>query len=185
VFSPVPILAQFRAACSDAMALRPSQIRATSVDGALMIPSALSLRRHDDELLMPVLIMAGKGNKVVFARGAKGAGRAVSSLRCLERFSRPRWPTLQDATRRVVGLVVLLLLAPAPLSNTLPGLVLAVIASAYLQRDGLLLSLGQLSALVLFAFISAAAWSAASATLTSPSSQRSRHSGSAPDLSTV
>ena len=33
-------------------------IRATSVDGALMIPGALSLRRHYDDLRMPVLIMA-------------------------------------------------------------------------------------------------------------------------------
>ncbi|WP_218127571.1 alpha/beta fold hydrolase [Belnapia rosea] len=71
MFSPAPISARFRADYSDAMALRPSQIRATSVDGALMIPGALSLRRHYDELSMPVVIMAGEGDKVVFARRAK------------------------------------------------------------------------------------------------------------------
>ncbi len=98
------------------------------------------------------------------------AGWAVPSVRCLERFSRPRWPALQDATRRVAGLIVLplgmLLLVPVPLSNILPGVVLAVIAGAYLQRDGLLLCLGLVSALILFAFASAVAWSAASLTLT-------------------
>lgn len=98
---------------------------------ALIILGALRLRRHDDDLFTPMVIMAGEGNKVVFTRGAKGAGWAVPSLRCLERFSRPGWTTLQDATQCVVGLAVLLLV-PAPLSNTLPGLVLAVIASAYL-----------------------------------------------------
>lgn len=79
MFSPAPIPQRFRADYSDAMALRPSQIRATSVDGALMIPSALRLRRHYDKLRMPVAIMAGKGDKVVFARPAicRPASRAA------------------------------------------------------------------------------------------------------------
>ncbi len=71
MFSPAPISARFRANYSDSMALRPSQIRATSVDGALMIPGALSLSRHYDALSMPVVIMAGEGDKVVFAGRAK------------------------------------------------------------------------------------------------------------------
>ena len=50
MFSPAPVTARFKREYSDAMALRPSQIRATSVDGALMIPGALRLRRHYDEL---------------------------------------------------------------------------------------------------------------------------------------
>jgi pimeloyl-ACP methyl ester carboxylesterase len=71
MFSPAPIPPRFRADYSDAMALRPSQIRATSVDGALMIPGALSLRRHYGALPMPVAIMAGEGDKVVFKRNAE------------------------------------------------------------------------------------------------------------------
>jgi pimeloyl-ACP methyl ester carboxylesterase len=71
MFSPTPVPARFRMDYSNAMALRPSQIRATSVDGALMIPGALGLRRHYDELSMPVVIVAGKGDKVVVARRAK------------------------------------------------------------------------------------------------------------------
>jgi pimeloyl-ACP methyl ester carboxylesterase len=70
MFSPARVPARFRTEYSDAMALRPSQIRATSGDGALMIPGALSLQRHYRELSMPVVIMAGKGDKVVFARMA-------------------------------------------------------------------------------------------------------------------
>jgi pimeloyl-ACP methyl ester carboxylesterase len=53
------------------MALRPSQIRATSVDGALMIPGALNLRGHYKNLSLPVVIMAGDGDKVVFMRRAR------------------------------------------------------------------------------------------------------------------
>jgi pimeloyl-ACP methyl ester carboxylesterase len=44
MFSPARVPAQFQSEYSSAMALRPSQIRATSVDGALMIPSVLRLR---------------------------------------------------------------------------------------------------------------------------------------------
>jgi len=71
MFSPAAIPARFRAEYSDAMALRPSQIRATSADGALMIPGALQLRGDYASLPMPVTIMAGKGDKVVFARRAR------------------------------------------------------------------------------------------------------------------
>ncbi len=71
MFSPAPVTARFEREYSDAMALRPSQIRATSVDGALMIPGALGLRRHYDDLRMPVAIVAGDGDKVVRKRSAE------------------------------------------------------------------------------------------------------------------
>jgi pimeloyl-ACP methyl ester carboxylesterase len=50
------------------MALRPSQIRATAGDGALMIQGALGLRAHYKDLTLPVTIIAGDGDKVVFKR---------------------------------------------------------------------------------------------------------------------
>ena len=71
MFSPQPVPERFRAEYSDAMALRPSQIRATSVDGALMIPSALSLRHAYEDLALPVFIIAGASDKVVFAKSAR------------------------------------------------------------------------------------------------------------------
>ena len=95
LFSPAEVPARFQAEYSPAMALRPSQIRATSVDGALMIPGALSLRGRYKELSLPVVIMAGDGDKVVFKRSAerlhadvkgsvlrivKGAGHMVHHL---------------------------------------------------------------------------------------------------------
>jgi pimeloyl-ACP methyl ester carboxylesterase len=50
------------------MALRPSQLRATSVDGTLMIQGAIALRDRYKDLTLPVVIIAGEGDKVVFKR---------------------------------------------------------------------------------------------------------------------
>jgi pimeloyl-ACP methyl ester carboxylesterase len=68
MFSPARVPARFRAEYSPAMALRPSQIRATSVDGALMVPGALALRGDYKDLTLPVVIIAGDGDRVVFKR---------------------------------------------------------------------------------------------------------------------
>ncbi len=51
-----------------------------------------------------------------------------------------------------------LLLVPVPLSNVPPGLVLALIACAALERNGLLLGLGLSAALLLLSLTSALAW---------------------------
>jgi pimeloyl-ACP methyl ester carboxylesterase len=95
MFSPARVPARFQAEYSPAMALRPSQIRATSMDGALMIPGALALRGDYKELALPVVIIAGEGDKVVFKRRSerlrdsiqgsvlqvvKGAGHMVHHL---------------------------------------------------------------------------------------------------------
>jgi pimeloyl-ACP methyl ester carboxylesterase len=68
MFSPARVPARFQAEYSPAMAMRPSQIRATSMDGALMIPEAFALRRHYEGLTLPVVIIAGDGDRVVFKR---------------------------------------------------------------------------------------------------------------------
>jgi len=95
MFSPARVPDRFRAEYSPAMALRPSQIRASSVDGALMIPGALALRGDYKDLTLPVVIIAGEGDRVVFKRRSehlaekirgsvlqvvKGAGHMVHHL---------------------------------------------------------------------------------------------------------
>ena len=47
------------------MLLRPSQLRASAAESALMIPSAALLRRRYPELKMPVAIVAGSDDRVV------------------------------------------------------------------------------------------------------------------------
>jgi hypothetical protein len=93
--------------------------------------------------------------------------RTVPVLRFLERLIRPRWPTPFQATKRVVGFIVLLLgaslLAPIPLSNLPPALLIVLIAFAYLEEDGALLCAALLAALMLFALLAAAGWQTLSA----------------------
>src|ERR1700722_16126794 len=71
--------------------------------------------------------------------------RAVPVLRYLETIVHPRWAGLFVAIRPVVGIIIPLLdafvvLAPIPLTQVLPALVIALIALAYLEEDGLLLA---------------------------------------------
>ena len=71
MFSPASVPARFENEYSSAMALRPSQIKATSVDGALMIPCVVALRSCYEDLDIPVAIIAGDGDKIVFKRSAE------------------------------------------------------------------------------------------------------------------
>jgi pimeloyl-ACP methyl ester carboxylesterase len=71
MFSPAPVTTRFQAEYSTAMAVRPSQIRASSVDAVMMVPSAIALQNHYGELGMPVSIMAGDGDKIVSHRLAE------------------------------------------------------------------------------------------------------------------
>jgi pimeloyl-ACP methyl ester carboxylesterase len=77
MFAPTPVTPRFDAEYRSSMALRPTQIRATCVDGALMVPSTMKLRNHYGELLLPVTIMAGDGDKVVSHRMAERLHSAV------------------------------------------------------------------------------------------------------------
>jgi hypothetical protein len=45
-----------------------------------------------------------------------------------------------------------------PLSNVVPAMVISVIALAYIEEDGLLLSVGFLAAIILIGLGSAAVW---------------------------
>jgi len=88
--------------------------------------------------------------------------------RALERVVRPRWPTPFGATKRAVGGAVLLLGAglfvPVPLSNVPPAAAIALIAFAYLERDGLLLCAALTAALAVLALAAALGWEALGAT---------------------
>ena len=82
--------------------------------------------------------------------------RAVPVLRYLEKVIHPRWPTPFEATKRLVGIVVVILnttlvFIPIPLSNVVPALVIALISLAYLEEDGILLSIALLAAIIVLA----------------------------------
>jgi pimeloyl-ACP methyl ester carboxylesterase len=71
MFSPADVPSRFEAEYPTALVLRPSQIRTTALDGALMIPGALSLKDHYKDMDLPVAIIAGDGDKIVFPRAAE------------------------------------------------------------------------------------------------------------------
>jgi pimeloyl-ACP methyl ester carboxylesterase len=65
IFAPLPVADSF-AAFPMEMSLRPSQIRATSADTAMMIPGAAMLSPRYGELALPIVIIAGDGDTIAF-----------------------------------------------------------------------------------------------------------------------
>ena len=89
--------------------------------------------------------------------------RAIPVLRHLERAVHPRWHTPLGVTKRVVGVVVLLLtvvllLAPVSMIQVVPALVIVMISLAYIEEDGILLSIALLIAVALLAITGVAVW---------------------------
>jgi hypothetical protein len=89
--------------------------------------------------------------------------RTMPILRYLERIIRPRWQMPFETTKRLVGtavflLTALLLLTPLPLIQVVPGIIIVVLSVAYLEDDGVLLSLGLLATLALLAASAGAVW---------------------------
>jgi pimeloyl-ACP methyl ester carboxylesterase len=64
IFGPRSVPRKFEAFPKE-MALRPSQIRASAAESALMIPDALHLRNKYADLNMPVIIIAGEKDQLV------------------------------------------------------------------------------------------------------------------------
>lgn len=65
IFSPAKVSPEFSHRFPVWMTLRPSQLRASAAEAALMIPAAYSLRHRYHELTMPVVIMSGDGDRYV------------------------------------------------------------------------------------------------------------------------
>jgi pimeloyl-ACP methyl ester carboxylesterase len=76
-FAPAPISDKF-ASFPVAMTLRPSQVRATAADTAMMIPSAVAISRRYPQLKLPVIVMAGEGDLI--AHVDKHARRLAADL---------------------------------------------------------------------------------------------------------
>jgi hypothetical protein len=79
-------------------------------------------------------------------------GFVLPRLERLERIVRPRWSVLtMGLPRRTLGVFAMLLavtlILPLPFGNGLPGLALAIIGLALLERDGLLVIVGGVTGL--------------------------------------
>jgi pimeloyl-ACP methyl ester carboxylesterase len=64
IFGPSPVPEKFKG-FPEEMAVRPSQIRASAAETALMIPSAHALEKHYRSLEMPVAIVAGAEDRLI------------------------------------------------------------------------------------------------------------------------
>jgi hypothetical protein len=89
--------------------------------------------------------------------------RAVPTLAYLEKVIRPRWQMPLETTKRLVGaavflLTTLLLLTPLPFVQIVPGIIIVILSVAYLEDDGLLLSLGLFATLALLGASAGAVW---------------------------
>ena len=135
----------------------------SSVPGLMLAAVAVQLIMGRSEPAFPRFITARSlPTQYLFRLG----GRAIPVLRYLERAVHPRWPTAFEATKRFVGVIVLLLtaallLTPLPLSNIAPAIVIILISLAYIEEDGLLLCAAVLVAVVLISVAAAAVLSAA------------------------
>jgi pimeloyl-ACP methyl ester carboxylesterase len=77
MFAPAAVTERFRREYSTSLAVRPSQLRATAQDGALMMSDAAGLSAGYDAMVAPVAIVAGDGDKVV---GSEHARRLQDAL---------------------------------------------------------------------------------------------------------
>jgi hypothetical protein len=132
----------------------------STVPGLILAVMAVQLIVGRAEPVFPHFIMTRRlPTKQLLRLG----GHAIHVLKYLEKLVHPRWPRAFEAAKRAVGIMVLLLtlillLTPVPLSNVAPAMVISLISLAYVEEDGLLLSVGFLAAIILIGLGSVAVW---------------------------
>jgi pimeloyl-ACP methyl ester carboxylesterase len=65
LFDPSPVTPAFKAQFPLGLSLRPSQLRASATEAAMMVPIAAALRRRYRALSAPIAILAGTGDCIV------------------------------------------------------------------------------------------------------------------------
>jgi hypothetical protein len=104
-----------------------------------------------------------------FERFKRLTVRVQPVLRAIENLSRPRWRLPHAVAGRLVGALVFLLalsaIWPLPLVNIIPGVIIALVAIAYLQDDGLLLAVAAAAALLSLAGFGWTVWTSAGAAM--------------------
>jgi hypothetical protein len=133
--------------------------------GFLLAYPAIQMIMAREAPTMPAFIAK---RRISTARLATVARRAASALKRVERFIRPRWRTPFEATKRVVGVVILALaptlIWPFPFSHIIPAMVIMLLALAYLEEDGVLLVLALAAALLSLGITGVTVWASIRAT---------------------
>ena len=131
----------------------------STVIGVLMAWPAIQMVLGHDQAALPRLVAR---REVGVGRLARVIAIVVPWLAWLERLIRPRWPPPFHTTKRLTGIVMLLLglsmLSPVPFSHLMPALVIMLLAVAYLEEDGVALLLALGAALVSLAITGVTVW---------------------------
>ena len=130
-----------------------------SIVGILLaLPAIQMIRAHPG----PVLPRFIATRRISRPRLARLVDRVVPVLRRMEKFVHPRWVTPFEATKQVIGFVILMLcatlLAPIPFSGVVPTLVIMLLAFAFLEEDGILLSIALVAAAISIVITIATVW---------------------------
>jgi hypothetical protein len=134
----------------------------STIPGLMLLALAVQMVAGRREPIFPRFI----ANRPLPTRHLVQVGRrAVPVLLFLERAVHPRWPKSFDTMKHGVGILIfllslVLLLTPVPLSNVAPAIIISLISLAYVEEDGLLLTLGVLAAIGFVLLMSAAVWGA-------------------------
>lgn len=127
--------------------------------GLMLAIPAIQMMRGRGEPVLPRRLATRRLSK---ARLARILARVIPVLGRMERLVRPRWATRFETAKRLVGFVILLLggtlLAPVPFSHFIPVFVIALLAFAFLEEDGVLLCIALAAAVVSLAITAAAVW---------------------------
>ena len=134
---------------------------ASTIVGLLIAWPAIQLILGHDAASLP-RVMARR--EVDVERLARVIAAVAPRLAWTERLIRPRWPELFSTTRRLMGLMLLLLgltlTSPVPFSHVVPALIIMLLALAYLEEDGFALLLALFAALCSLAVTGATLWGA-------------------------
>jgi len=132
-----------------------------SVTGILIAWPAVQMMLGHDAAALPGFVAR---RRIGMDRLDRAIRFAVPRLEWVERLIRPRWATPFQSTKRLTGAVMLALgltmLSPVPLGQLFPALVAMLLALAYLERDGVALTVALVAAFVSIAVTKMAAASA-------------------------
>jgi pimeloyl-ACP methyl ester carboxylesterase len=104
IFGPAPVPAKFEGFPKE-MAFRPSQIRASAAESALMIPDAFAARERYSDLKMPVVIIAGEGDRLIDIEDQSARLHAEVSQSTFHRVPGAGHMVHQTATKAVMSAI--------------------------------------------------------------------------------
>lgn len=132
---------------------------ASTVVGILIAWPAIQMLLGHDVAVLPRFIAR---RQISVERLTRVVRMVTPRLEWIERLVRPRWPTPFRTTKRVMGIVMLLLgltlVSPVPFSHFVPAVVIMLLAFAYLEEDGVALFVASIAALSSLVVTGATVW---------------------------